>query len=329
MTEPHSLAFLIYPGFQLLDLAGPMSVFAGANRALGHNAYELRVLAEHVGPVHSSAGLSVHADGSWQDTLPVVHTLLAIGGELPEIDTALMSGALPDRVRRSRDAGMRTGSVCTGSFILAAAGILDGHRATTHWWNSQELAARHPAIEVDADAIHIQSGNIWTSAGVTAGIDLALAMVEADHGRALALTIARHLVVPRMRSGGQSQFSTELDLQTEPGTRLARLGQAIRQSPASRWTVEDMSEYANTSRRTLARLCRGELGLSPAGLVERIRLDAARRALVETDWSITLIADRSGFGSCQRLERAFSRQLGVSPVRFRDRFRTPHLGDTT
>lgn len=329
MTESHSIAFLIYPGFQILDLAGPMSVFAGANRALGHDSYRLRVLAENAGPVPSSAGMQVHADGTWRDRLSEPHSMLAIGGELPEIEAALTTGALIERVRRSHDAGMRTGSVCTGAFILAAAGVLNGHRATTHWWNSQELAARYPAVQVDADAIHIQSGSIWTSAGVTAGIDLALALVEADHGRELALMIARHLVVPRLRSGGQSQFSTELDLQAEPGTRLAKLGQAIRQSPASRWTVEDMSEYARTSRRTLSRLCRGELGLSPAGLVERIRLDAARRALVETDWPITLIADRSGFGSCLRLERAFSRQLGVSPVRFRDRFRSPHLGDPT
>ncbi|MEC9249227.1 MAG: GlxA family transcriptional regulator [Pseudomonadota bacterium] len=329
MTQSHTLAFLVYPGFQLLDLAGPMSVFAGANRALGHDAYALRVLGEQAGPVRASAGIHVHADDNWQATLPDVHTVLAIGGELPEIELALASGQLIDRVRRSNASGMRTGSVCTGSFILAAAGVLDGHRATTHWWNSQALAARYPAIEVDADAIHIQSGNIWTSAGVTAGIDLALAMVEADHGRALALTIARHLVVPRMRSGGQSQFSTELDLQEHPDTRLGKLGKAIRQSPASAWTVDEMSARAHTSRRTLTRLCRGQLGLSPAGLVERIRLDAARRALVETDWPITLIAERSGFGSCQRLERAFSRQLGVSPVRFRDRFRTPHHGDTT
>jgi len=326
MSSSQTIAFLIYPGFQLLDLAGPMSVFAGANRALGMDAYSLRVLSSEVGPVLSSAGLAVMADESYSSALPDGHTLLAIGGELPEIDRALEDIQLTARVKSSLSQASRVGSVCTGAFILAAAGVLDRHRVTTHWWDSQKLASRHPDITVDTDAIYIQSGKIWTSAGVTAGIDLALALVELDHGRDIALTIARHLVVPRMRSGGQSQFSTELDLQMRPGTRLGKLCEAIRRAPSQPWSVDAMSETAGVSRRTLSRLCREELNISPAALVERLRIDTARRALVETDRPVTLIAEEAGFGSCQRLDRAFARQLGVSPVRFRERFRSPYSG---
>ncbi|MBO6795883.1 helix-turn-helix domain-containing protein [Maricaulis sp.] len=326
MSSSQTIAFLIYPGFQLLDLAGPVSVFAGANRALGRDAYALRILSGKVGPVTSSAGLAVEADGDYSCALPEGHTLLAIGGEVPEIDLALEDVQLTARVKSSLSQASRVGSVCTGAFILAAADILAGHRVTTHWWDSQKLANRHPDIAVDTDAIYIQSGKIWTSAGVTAGIDLALALVELDHGRDIALTIARHLVVPRMRSGGQSQFSTELDLQMRPGTRLGKLCEAIRRAPSLAWSVDTMSETAGISRRTLSRLCREELNISPAALVERLRIDTARRALVETDQSVTLIANEAGFGSCQRLDRAFARQLGVSPVRFRERFRSPYSG---
>ena len=326
MSSFQTIAFLIYPGFQLLDLAGPVSVFAGANRALRREAYALRVLASQAGPVTSSAGLDVVADATYTATLPVGHTLLAIGGEVPQIDLALTDGRLVACVQASLVGASRIGSVCTGAFILAAADALDGHRVTTHWWDSQKLATRYPKVTVDSDAVYLQSGKIWTSAGVTAGIDLALALVERDHGRDIALTIARHLVVPRIRSGGQSQFSTELDLQTRADTRLGKLCEAIRQSPAGSWSVERMSETTGISRRTLSRLCREELDMTPAGLVERIRLDAARRALVETDQPVTLIADTAGFGSCQRLDRAFARQVGVSPVRFRERFRSPYSG---
>lgn len=303
-----------------------MSVFAGANRALGREVYALRVLAGKAGPVTSSAGLAVEADDDFSCALPDGHTLLAIGGEVPEIDRALEDTQLTARVKSSMPQASRVGSVCTGAFILAASGILDGHRVTTHWWDSQKLASRHPGVAVDPDAIYIRSGKIWTSAGVTAGIDLALTLVELDHGRETALTIARHLVVPRMRSGGQSQFSTELDLQMHPGTRLGKLVEAIRRTPSQHWSVDTMSETAGISRRTLSRLCREALGISPAALVERLRIDTARRALVETDQPVTLIADTAGFGSCQRLDRAFARQLGVSPVRFRERFRSPHSG---
>ena len=326
MSSFQTIAFLIYPGFQLLDLAGPVSVFAGANRALRREAYTLRVLASQAGPVTSSAGLDVVADVTYTATLPVGHTLLAIGGEVPQIDLALTDGRLVACVQASLVGASRIGSVCTGAFILAAAGALDGHRVTTHWWDSQKLATRHPKVTIDSDAVCLQSEKIWTSAGVTAGIDLALALVERDHGRDIALTIARHLVVPRIRSGGQSQFSTELDLQTCADTRLGKLCEAIRQSPADSWSVERMSETTGISRRTLSRLCREELDMTPAGLVERIRLDAARRALVETDHPVTLIANTAGFGSCQRLDRAFARQVGVSPVRFRERFRSPYSG---
>lgn len=326
MIDQKKICFLIYDGFQLLDLTGPLAVFAGANRALGRAVYRLDVAAEAAGPVISSAALSVMATHSLEQAdadLSSTDTLFAIGGEAPELDLALAQGSIVQLLKTASGIVPRLASVCTGAFFLAEAGCLAGHRVATHWWSARRLARRYPELTVDDDAIFIQSGHVWTSAGVTAGIDLALAIVEADHGRETALTIARHLVVPRIRPGGQSQYSAELKLQGEHETRLAMLVQRVRAKPEAAWTVDDLAEEIGVSRRTLSRICRDALDLSPAALVEKIRLDAARRDLVETDDPVERIAERSGFGSAQRMDRVFGRRLGVPPSGFRARFRSP------
>ncbi|WP_300530219.1 GlxA family transcriptional regulator [Maricaulis sp.] len=332
MSSARTLSFLIYPGFQLLDLSGPLAVFSGANTALGRTAYAFNIVAEQTGPVVASCGLSVTATHSYADAqsgLAATDTWFALGGEAPEIEAELARGLITPLLRAAHGTAARLASVCTGAFFLAEAGCLAGRRATTHWWSSDRLARRFPAIEVDGDAIFIQSGRIWTSAGVTAGIDLALALVEQDHGRDAALLIARHLVVPRMRHGGQSQYSSDLAVQHTQERRLTGLADAVRAHPDKRWTVDALAQRAGVSRRTLSRLCRDELETSPAGLVESIRLDAARQALVETDLAVERIAEQSGFGSAQRMDRVFGRRLGLAPRAFRSRFRSPFAQETS
>lgn len=326
MNDSRRLIFLIYPGFQLLDLSGPMAVFAGANRALGRTVYELVVAAEAPGPISSSSGLDVIAGAGFneiRESLAPRDSLIAIGGEIAEIDRAISDSAIIDLLASEAGRAERLASVCTGAFLLAEAGCLAGARVTTHWWDAQKLADRFSDLCVDPDAIFIQSGRIWSSAGVTAGIDLALALVERDHGRKTALTIARHLVVPRMRPGGQSQYSAELEAQAVADQRLTRLVEAVRAEPQASWSVEEMADRLAVTRRTLTRLCRSKLDLSPAALVERLRLDQARQALVETDKPLEHIAEDSGFTSLQRMDRAFARRLGIAPREFRTRFTSP------
>lgn len=326
MSTQRRISFLIYPGFQLLDLSGPLAVFAGANRALRRTVYENQAVATLIGPVASSSGLDVVAQARFadvSDTLSDEDTLIAVGGEIDEIDRAIHEGGLVGLLRADAGRAERLASICTGAFLLAEAGCLQDHRVTTHWWDAKTLMQRFADLAVEDDAIFIQSGRIWSSAGVTAGIDLALALVERDHGRDIALTIARHLVVPRMRPGGQSQYSSELAQQARSGQRLAGLVQSIRATPNADWSVEAMTETLGLARRTLTRLCREELDTSPAALVERLRLDAARAALVETDLPLERIAEQAGFSSLQRMDKVFARRLGVAPRSFRTRFRSP------
>ncbi|MAK63958.1 MAG: AraC family transcriptional regulator [Maricaulis sp.] len=331
MTQPQSLFCLIFPGFQILDLTGPLAMFAAANRLSGQSLYALRTVAPEAGPVLSSAGLIVQADLSAADAIHrigVDATLLVAGGEEAGMRAALRDDSLKGLVSAAFDRADRLASVCSGSFFLAASGRLTGCRITTHWQSAGRLQRLHPDVEVDADAIHVRDGRVWTSAGVTAGIDLALAMIEADHGRQLALDVARQNVVQRVRAGGQGQYAADLVDPTCDDDRLTRLAQAIRAKPDRDWSVETMCEVMAVSPRTLSRLCRSEAGLSPAVLVERVRLDAARHLLVSTRRRIDAIARQSGFGTHQRMDRSFMRRLGVSPRDFRARFASPLTEET-
>jgi transcriptional regulator GlxA family with amidase domain len=215
----------------------------------------------------------------------------------------------------------RIASVCSGTFFLAAAGALDGRRAATHWSEVDALKQFRPAVIVDGDAIHVEDHGIWTSAGVTAGMDLALAMIEADLGRRIALAIARRHVVFRIRPGGQSQFSAELAAQSAGNGKLQRLAEMVTAQPRSDWRTDVLAAQIGVSQRSLSRLFRGDLNISPADFVERVRIDLARRRLLETEENVEAIALACGFGSLRRMDRAFARTIAASPTEFRSRFK--------
>lgn len=316
MDAPHTLIFLIYPGFQLLDLTGPLAMFAGASGEADRTLYDIRVAAPAAGEVVSSSGLPVTAG------LSLDEARAAMGPDT----TVLIAGAEEEGIRAALtdpDVEAFVTAALSGAFLLARWGGLDGRRATTHWRSANRLARHFPKVEMAADAIFIRDGHVWTSAGVTAGIDMALAMIETDHDRALALAVARETVVARMRSGGQAQFSADLAAQAVDDRRLARLAEAIRREPERDWSVAAMCDALAVSPRTLSRLCRREMATSPAAFVERVRIDSARVLLVETGQRIDTIARVCGFGPHQRMDRAFMRQLGVSPSEYRARFSSP------
>jgi transcriptional regulator GlxA family with amidase domain len=321
--SPRTILMLGYPGSQILDITGPMQMFAAANDELGRTVYTLRLASPARGAFATSSGLRLVADLGFADLdgrrLARVDTLIVAGGD-PGLRIALHEGVVTGIVARARSRVRRLASVCSGAFFLAAAGVLDGRRATTHWRAADDLRRFRPAVRLDADAIHVRDGDIWTSAGVTAGIDLALAMIEADHGRDLALDLARRHVVFRIRPGGQSQYSAELAAQAAPAGRLARLAEQVTDRPDADWRAETLAACAGVSPRSLSRLFRGALDTSPAAFVERVRLDRARRALLDSDAGVEAIAAGCGFGSLRRMDRAFARTVGVSPTAFRARF---------
>jgi transcriptional regulator GlxA family with amidase domain len=325
MANARTLLMLAFPQAQLLDVAGPLQMFAGANDALGHCAYRLQIAAPDVGPFATSSGVQLVADVAFkqvsQGKLARTHTLIAVGGN-EGVRTQLEQQTITRIIATAVGRVQRIASVCTGAFFLAAAGILDGRRATTHWNSIAALKSFRPAVQVDGDAIHIEDRGVWTSAGVTAGMDLALAMIEADHGRAIALSVARRHVVFRIRPGGQSQFSAELAAQSATDPKVQRLAEKVTTSPAKTWRTEELAFEAGVSERSLSRLFRGSLNVSPADFVERVRIDLARRWLLETGDSIERVALKSGFGSLRRLDRAFARAVGTSPTEFRARFKS-------
>jgi transcriptional regulator GlxA family with amidase domain len=325
MEQPRTILMLAFPGAQLLDITGPLQMFAGANDALQRQAYRIVIAAPQAGPFATSSGVSLVADLSYRALtarrLSAVHTLMVTGGQ-PGITAALETGAAAAIVARAQGRVSRLASVCSGAFILAAAGLLDGRRAATHWDSVEALRRFRPAARIEDDAIHVEDRGVWSSAGVTAGMDLALAMIEADHGRAVALAIARRHVIFRVRPGGQSQFSSELIAQEVADPRLSRLASEVARNPCAGWNVARLSTTAGLSVRSLSRLSRARLGTSPAEFVERVRLDVARRQLLDTNRSIKSVAAASGFGSVRRLDRAFARTLSVSPTEFRARFKT-------
>lgn len=326
MTEIHDILLLTYPGSQVLDITGPLQMFAGANDDLAEDAYRIRIAAaDSRQAFETSAGIRLMPHFGFaaidDGILARTGTLIVAGGS-PGLETALENGEIAAILRRAAGRTPRIASVCTGAFFLAAAGLLDGRRATTHWQSADRLAECYPAVTVEPDAIYIRDGDIWTSAGVTAGIDLALAMIEADHGREIALSVARRHVVFRIRPGGQSQFSADLMGQAAPADGLDRLIEKVSAAPDHIWSVERLADAANLSVRTLSRRFRKSIGVSPAEFVERVRLDTARRAILETDTPFSVIAEEAGFGSLRRMDRSFARILGSSPSDFRQRFKS-------
>jgi transcriptional regulator GlxA family with amidase domain len=323
--SPRRVALVAYPDFEPLDLTGPFSVFAGTDhwlrRVQGKEtpAYTVEVVGAEVGPLRASGGLGVLVDSSFRAIRGEIDTLLVVGG--PGTRGAVQNRELIAWLRRMAPRVRRLGAVCTGSFILAEAGVLDGRRATTHWAWGAELARRYPRVIVDADPIFIRDGSIYTSAGVTAGMDLALALVEEDHGREVALHIARDLVLYLRRPGGQSQFSTLLVAQGNSRGPLDGLQTWIAEHLDADLSVPTLARRAAMSPRHFARVFTREVGLTPGQFVEKLRVEAARRRLEESPLGVKAIAADCGFGSADTMRRAFLRTLRVAPLAYRGRFR--------
>ncbi|WP_152365596.1 GlxA family transcriptional regulator [Microlunatus speluncae] len=311
--KSRSVTFVIFEDHDQLDLTGPYEVFAEAG-------YRCTVVAPEAGPVRSDLGLSIVADRALAGTDPTsVDTLIVTGGRVRSVR---QNRELIDWIAAAAGKARRVASVCTGTFLLAEAGLLDGRRATTHWAEASRLAADYPAVTVDADAIYVKDGRIWTSAGVTAGMDLALAMVEADLGRAAALDVARTLVLYLRRPGSQSQFSVPL-WSSQPDSDVIRtVVDAVHAKPGDRHSIEDLAALAGLSPRHFQRRFTREVGMPPAGYLERVRIEAAQQALAETELTLDTIARRYGFGTGETLRRSFHRLIGIAPSDYRDRFGT-------
>ncbi len=305
----NTIGFLLSPGFQLLDFAGPASAFEAANDQLENPAYRLSVLAADEGTVTNSLGIATAAASLNNAALA---TLVVVGGR---IDPPLSAGTL-SRIVEASSRCRRVASVCTGAFILAAAGLLDGRRATTHWRYAPRLQREYPSIRVEADRIFCRDGNVWTSAGITAGIDLALALIEEDHGFAVAKGVAQHLVVYHRRHGGQSQFAASVDLAPKNDRIAAALGYA-RDHIAELLTVERLAESAGMSLRQFSRAFRTQTGTTPARVVERLRTDLARGRIETTIEPVERIAEAVGFGDAENMRRAFIRIYGQPPQSIR------------
>jgi len=312
------ILILVYPQAQPIDIAGPLQAFATADDEVGGGAYEVRVTAFDRGSVTLAGGLTISASALPQRS---PDTLMVVGG--PGVHAARANASLLRAVRRLATDARRVCSVCTGAFLLASSGLLDGREAATHWRACGQLAVEFPRVRVRADPIWVRDGRVWTSAGVTAGIDLALALIEADFGRPIALAVARRHVVFRIRPGGQGQFSPDLAAQGIRDQRLSKLAEKIAEGPQEDWRTEKLAAEAGVSLRSLSRLFRKELNASPSEFVERVRIDQARRALLETETQIGSVAIRCGFGSIRRMDRAFSRAISATPTEFRARFKPP------
>jgi transcriptional regulator GlxA family with amidase domain len=325
-AQQRLIVVLAFESAQLLDIAGPLQTFASANEIAkdGRDGpYRLVVASRRGGVIRTSSGLPLVTVSIASLRGAPIDTLIIPGG--PGVHVALKDSRLVAWVRGQAPTTRRVASVCTGAFLLAQTGLLAARRATTHWKSCSRLQQNHPEIEVDPNPIFIRDGSIWTSAGVTAGIDLSLALIEEDLGRALAMQVARHLVVFLKRPGGQSQFSTPLQAQAAAATgnapnSFAPLHGWIAAHVAGDLRVERLAEQAGMSPRTFARVYSAMMGVTPARMVEKIRIEAVRRALEDTDMPIKKIASVCGFGQEERLRRAFARQVGTTPAEYRRRF---------
>ncbi len=320
--QPRLIVFLVYPGVKLLDLAGPLQVFADAARSGGGlPAYRTRVVSLDGGAIPSDTAVAVPSAPFAALAVEPVDTLLVVGGN--GVFAAMQDTRLVEGLQRLAAGSRRVGSICSGAFLLAAAGLLSGKRAVTHWDHCARLAAYDPDIEVEDDPIYIEDGGIWTSAGVTAGIDLALAMVAEDLGRPRAMALARNLVTFMVRPGGQSQFSPVLARQVADAEgRFDGLHHWMAANLDADLRVEALADQAGMSPRTFARLYVEHTGQTPAKAVEAMRVEAARGLLETGDLPVSQVAVRCGFGDDERLRRAFLRSLQVPPAAYRERFRS-------
>jgi transcriptional regulator GlxA family with amidase domain len=306
----HRVRIVTFPRLQPLDAVGPHEVFAGARR------YDVRLVAREAGPVVTESGLLLHAEALGDPT--EVDTLLLAGGS--GVREAAGDEALVAWIREAAASAERVATVCSGTFLAGAAGLLDGRRVTTHWARAEQLADTYPRAEVDAEPIYVRDGDLWTSAGVTAGIDLALALVEEDHGPELAQTIARWLVMFLRRPGGQSQFAVPVWGEPVSAGPVRRAQDLVVGEPGGDWTVSALAEEVGMSPRHFSRSFTEQVGESPGHYVTTVRVEAARRLLEQEPATTTaVVARRCGFGTAESLRRAFLRRLGVPPEQYRRR----------
>ncbi|GII53134.1 AraC family transcriptional regulator [Planotetraspora thailandica] len=310
------IVFAVFPDFQILDLTGPHEVFTQAGRITGGVVIE--TVAGASGPVSSSGGLAISPTLTVDEAAGPVDTLIAVGGG--GVHRACEDARFVDWLARTARNARRTASVCSGAFLLAAAGLLDGRRAVTHWSRCDELAERYPQVTVDPDPIFVRDGDVWTSAGITAGMDLALAMTEDDHGPEVSRAVARQMVMFVQRPGGQAQFSAQLAAQRPERSALRDVLGWIADHPDSDLTVPTLAARAAMSERNFTRVFRAETGHTPAAYVENARIEAARRLLETTAITLEAVAQACGFGTVATLHRSFRRTVQVTPGEYRKYF---------
>jgi transcriptional regulator GlxA family with amidase domain len=320
-ATPRRVVIIVYEGVQALDVTGPHEVFAGATSVLAegmvtNDGYDVSVCALGAGPVRSESGLTIVAGAI--DRARPVDTLIVPGGS--GVRVAAADASLVAAVRKLAARSRRVVGVCSGAFVLAAAGLLSGKRATTHWARGASLAEQHPDVRVDVDPIWVRDGNLWTSAGVTAGIDVSLALVEDDHGVDVADTVARWLVMFLRRPGGQSQFAAPVWRTRARDEPVRRVQDLIDADPGADHRVSVLAARAAMSERHFLRRFSDQVGLSPARYVAAARVESARRELEQSGDTVAAIAARVGFGTAESMRRTFVRHLGASPDDYRRRF---------
>jgi transcriptional regulator GlxA family with amidase domain len=314
-----SVVLVVSPSAQILDVTGPLEVFSSASSFLPGVSYRTSLVSADGGLIRASCGMQFATSSIYDITGPVDTLMIAGGREMDEVGA---HDALLGQIRRLAHDARRVTSVCTGAFLLAAAGLLDGRRATTHWYACELLDSTYPRITVEPDAIYVHDGKLWTSAGVTAGIDLALALVAEDHGRQAAATVARRLVVYLRRSGGQAQFSALLAAQSVDNEPVRDLLSWLPDHLEQDLSVPAMARRLNLSERQFSRVFRTEAGTTPADHVEAIRVEGACRLLESTRGSIDHVAKLCGFGVPETMNRAFRRRLNTTPGDYRRHFST-------
>jgi transcriptional regulator GlxA family with amidase domain len=311
---PKSIAVAVFDGFQILDATGPAQVFASASAMSGKALYDVRIVSATPGPIRANGGMTMLAE-PLKSVRP--HTALVSGGDEAAILAAMRDKTLIKWIRSQAKSAKRLGSVCSGAFLLAAAGVLNGKRAATHWAGAERLSALFPETQVERDAIYVNDGEIWTSAGVTTGIDMALALVAEDHGRELAAQVAKQLVVYMHRPGNQSQFSTPLKLQSAGDARMKRLAEWAEARLGQTLAADDLAKAAGMSLRNFHRHMKAAANATPKRWIEDLRLSRARALLENAGGDLASVARAAGFSGPDHLIKTFDRRLGLTPGAYR------------
>ena len=316
---PYRVALIAFDGAHSLDISGPWEVFNTANQMIGEKpGYALQLIGSPTRQVTSSSGLRWVCDARLANYQTPIHTLLVCGGE--GVHAACNRKSFVQSIQRLAKRSDRIGSICTGAFALAAAGLLDGRKATTHWSDCERFASEYPNIQVDCDSIYVRDGQVYTSAGVTAGIDMALAIVEHDYGHAVATQVAQDLVVFLRRPGGQSQFSVASQRQDVRDASIRELQLWMVEHPEANLSVVALAHHVRMSERNFSRVFTAEVGISPGKYVQQLRVEIARQYLEQTKRPIDVIAQTCGFGNELSMRRSFQKVLGINPSEYRKRF---------